>query len=315
MLKKSSLALTFFALVLLAGSSWAGPAKAPPLKFGTLPTEDALPLWAAEKEGLFAKAGLDFEIITFQSAQERDVAFSSGAIDAFMGDLIAAALLQSSGVGVSVATVMLGASPAEGRFGIVAAPGSGIADLRSLAGVPVGTSSGTIQEYVLDGLMRQAGVTDVRKEEVKKVPVRFELLMSGKLKAAALPEPLLSLAEKQGAKLLADDTKGENLTQTVLVLSKRYLAKNGGSEGAKMLLEVWDRGVEAVNRDPNAWRGTLVEKARLPKPIQDTYRVNHYPKSQLPTRAEVESVLTWMRAKGLLKSHLAYEDLCPSPGR
>lgn len=300
---------------LFAGVSLAAPSKAPVLKFGTLPTEDALPLWAAEAQGLFAAADLPFEMLTFPSAQERDTAFTSGAIDAFMGDLIAAALLRNAGVGAAVATLMLGATPAEGRFGIVAAPGSGVTDLKALAGVPVATSSGTIQEYVLDGLMRQAGVTDVRKEEVKKVPVRFELLMNGQVKAAALPEPLLSLAEKQGAKLLADDTAGENLTQTVLVVSQRYLAKPGGREGVRKLLGVWDRGADAVNRDPSSWRATLVEKARLPKLIQDSYRVNHYPKNQLPSRAEVEAVLGWMKTKGLLKLRLTYEDLCPPPPR
>jgi NitT/TauT family transport system substrate-binding protein len=252
------------------------------------------------------------EILTFQSAQERDVAFVSGSIDAFMGDLIAAALLNASGTKAAVATVMLGATPAEGRFGIAVAPGSGIKDLRGLAGVPVGTSSGTIQEYVLDGLMRQAGVTDVRKEEVKKVPVRFELLMSGKLKAAALPEPLLSLAEKKGAKILAEDTSGENLSQTVLVVSRRYASAPGGADAVKRLLGVWDAGVERVNRDPGAWRGLLVEKGRLPTDIQESYRVNRYPKSQLPKRPEVEAVLSWMREKGLLKGSVTYEDLCPS---
>jgi NitT/TauT family transport system substrate-binding protein len=302
--------------LLLAGTVPAAeksePAKGPPLpiRIGTLPTEDALPLWAAEKTGISGAAGVSLEIITFQSAQERDAAFASGAIDGFMGDLIAAALLEGAGIPAAVATVMLGATPSEGRFGIVAAPGSGLRDLRSLSGVPVATSSGTIQEYVMDGLLRRAGVTDIRKEEIKKVPVRFELLMSGQVKAAALPEPLLSLAEKQGAILVADDTAGPNLSQTVLVVSKRFAGQPTGSEAVRRLLLAWDRGVERVNADPNAWRETLVDKARLPKPIQESYRVNRYPQSQLPERREVEAILAWMQEKALLRKPVTYEDLC-----
>jgi NitT/TauT family transport system substrate-binding protein len=194
-----------------AGSTASSPAR---VRIGTLTTEDALPLWVAERDGLFKKAGLQVEIVTFQSAQERDAALTADAIDGFMGDIIAASALRAGGVPVRITTIMLGATPAEGRFGIVAAPGSSITTLEQLAGVPVATSSGTIQEYVLDGLMGQAGIPldQVQKEEVKKVPVRFELLMSGKLKAAALPEPLLSLAVKQGAVLVADDTVGANLS-------------------------------------------------------------------------------------------------------
>jgi NitT/TauT family transport system substrate-binding protein len=283
-----------------------------PVVIGTLPTEDMLPLWVAEEEGLFAEYGLDsVEIVTFQAAQERDAAFVAGEIDAFMGDIIAAAQLEAAGTPVTIATVMLGATPAEGRFGIVAAPDSGYADIAALAGVPVGTSQNTIQEYVLDGLMRQAGVSadDVVVEAVPKVPVRYDLLMQGQLKAAALPEPLLSLAEFEGATLLADDTTGENLSQTVLVFSDEYLSEIGGVDTMSALLKVWDAGVEIVNADPDAWRDLLVEQARLPEPIKDTYRINQYPTAQIPTTEQVDAVLDWMRDKGTLQSALTYEDL------
>ncbi len=283
-----------------------------PVVIGTLPTEDMLPLWVAEERGLFEAAGLpSVEIVTFQAAQERDAAFVAGEIDAFMGDIIACAVLEAGGAPVTIATVMLGATPAEGRFGIVAAPESGYADLSALAGVPVGTSEGTIQEYVLDGLMRQAGVDadDVVVEPVPRVPVRFELLIQGQLAAAALPEPLLSLAELEGAILLADDTTGENLSQTVLAFSDTYLAEPGGVDTMAALLQAWNEGAEIVNEDPGAWIDLLVEQARLPEPLRDSYPVNTYPSAQIPTPQQVNAVLEWMTAKGILEAKLLYEDL------
>lgn len=282
-----------------------------PIRIGTLPTEDALPLWVAEEKGLFEKAGLSVEITTFQAAQERDAAFASGAIDAYMGDIIASAGLEAGGARVSMVTVMLGATAKEGRFGIVAKPGSKAKTLADLAGVPVGTSSASIQEYVIDGLMAAANVPadKVKKEIVAKVPVRFELLMNGKLEAAALPEPFLTLAVAQGAVLIADDTAGENLTQTVLGVSDTYLAVPGGMLTTKMLLDVWDEAVDVINADPNSFRALLVEKARLPEPLKDTYPVNMYPKAAAPTQAQVDPVLKWMTAKDLLKTDVSYADL------
>jgi NitT/TauT family transport system substrate-binding protein len=302
-----------FALVLSGcsasdGGSTAAPAK---VRIGTLTTEDALPLWVAERDGLFKKAGLDVQIVTFQSAQERDAALTANAIDGFMGDIIAASALRAGGVPVRITTIMLGATPKEGRFGIVAAPGSTITSLEQLAGVPVATSSGTIQEYVIDGLMGQVGIAldQVKKEEVKKVPVRFELLMSGKLKAAALPEPLLSLAVKQGAVLVADDTEGANLSQTVLVFAEKYLESGEGALAVERLLTVWDEAVAVVNKDPNAQRTLLVDKARLPEPLKADYQVNTYPLHQLPTKEQVSDVLEWMKGAGLLTKDIAYADL------
>lgn len=282
-----------------------------PIKIGTLPTEDALPLWVAEDKGLFKKAGLTVEIVTFQAAQERDAAFTSGAIDAFMGDIIASAALEAGGSPVSMVTVMLGATAKEGRFGIVAKPGSKATTLADLAGVPIATSSASIQEYVLDGLMAEAKVPadKVKKEVVAKVPVRFELLMNGKLEAAALPEPFLTLAISQGAVLIADDTKGANLTQTVLGVSDKYLATPGGMLTVKTLLAVWNEGVDQVNADPNSFRALLVDKARLPEALKETYPVNAYPKAAPPTKAEVDAVLAWMKSMNLLKANVTYADL------
>jgi len=287
------------------------PVKLAPVRIGVLPTEDSLPLWVADEAGLFEKAGLDVTFVNFQAAAERDAAFTAGEIDAFMGDIIASALLEQGGSGVTIGTVMLGATPAEGRFGIAVPADSAYQDLTALAGVKVGTSSGTIQEYVLDGLMRQAGVAadKVAKEEVKKVPVRFELLMKGQLKAAALPEPFLSLAEAQGAKILADDTKGENISQTVLGFSDEYLAAEGGIESMTKLLEVWDEAVALVNADPDAYRATLVEQAKLPEPIKDSYKINAYPKADRPTAEQIDAVLAWMETKDLLGKPVSFEDL------
>lgn len=303
------------ALSLVACSAPAGPATGTntgtAVRIGVLPTEDSLPLWVAERDGLFTKAGLNVTITIFQSAQERDAALTAGAIDGFMGDLVAASLLRDGGVPVKVTTIMLGATAKEGRFGIAVEPTSTITDLKGLAGVPVGTSTSTIQEYILDKLMESGGVAaaDVKVEPTPKVPVRFELLMSGKLAAAALPEPFLSLAQLQGAKILADDTKGANISQTVLIFSQKYLDDAAGGAAVAKLLGAWDTAVGTINKDPNSFRTLLVDKARLPAPLKDTYVVNTYPTAQLPTQAEVTDILTWMKAKSLLKTDVTYADL------
>jgi NitT/TauT family transport system substrate-binding protein len=284
------------------------PAK---IRIGTLPTEDSLPLWVAERDGLFKKAGLDVSITVFQSAQERDAAMTAGAIDGMMGDPIAATQLRAGGVPVKIVTLMLGADAKQGRFGIAVKPKSKVTDLKGLANVPIGTSTATIQEYVLDKLMEAAGIpaAQVKTSQVPKVPVRFELLMSGKLDAAALPEPFLSLAQLQGAKVIADDTTGANISQTVLIFSQKYLDDPAGSAATVKLLSVWDEAVAEVNKDPNSFRALLVDKARLPQPLATTYAVNTYPTAQLPSQPEIDAVLTWMKGKGLLKAAVTYADL------
>lgn len=292
-------------------------APAEPVKFtvGTLSTQDSLPLWVAEQIGAFTDEGLpEVEIVTFQSAQECQVALQTGAVDALMTDLIVASNLQATGTPVRLATVMLGATPSQGRFAIVAAPGSGITSIEDLKGVPVGTASATITEYILDRLMEDAGIdqADVVKEEVKKMPVRYELLMAGQLKAAVLPEPFVSLAEKGGATVIegGDDTKAaENVSQSVLAVSREYADTPGGAASIAAVLEAWDAAVTAINADPDSFRGLLVEKAGLPAPLAETYKVSEYPMAAPPEADRIADVLDWMSARGYLSGDVTPEDM------
>lgn len=80
-----------------------------PVRVGVLPVEAALPLWAAERDGVFKDAGLDVTIVPYDTAAERDAALASGQIDAFLGDVPAAARLESSGVAVAVVSAMTSA--------------------------------------------------------------------------------------------------------------------------------------------------------------------------------------------------------------
>lgn len=301
-----------------SGAPVSSSAQAPAtVKIGTLATQDTLPLWVAEQKTYFAEAGAkDVEIITFQSAQELQAAFSAGTVNAMMTDIIVAANLQAAGIKVVLPTVMLGATTDQGRFAIVSAPGQKLASMADLKGVPVGAASHTITEYVLDKLMEEAGVAaaDVKTEEIPKMPIRFQLLMSGKIKAASLPEPFVSLAVRQGAQIVpgGDDTKAKsNISQSVLCVNREFADSAGGSAAVSALLKAWDKAVADINADPGSFRATLVSKARLPEPLSASYAVSTYPSAQAPTADEIQPVLDWMKAKGYLTAGVTPADLLP----
>ncbi len=288
------------------------PAK---IRLGTLPQADSLPLWVAERDGLFKKAGLDVAIYEFPSTQDRDKALVDGSLDGEQADLIVPASARSGGVPVRVVTIMYGVTPQDGRSGLVVAPGSKIKSLRQLAGVPVATSIGGLPEYVLDNLMSRAGVpaSDVKTVEIKKIPVRLGLLLNRQVEAAVLAEPFLSLAILKGARLIADDTSGENLTESTMLFRKDYLDRPEGAAAVKKLLGVWDDAVARVNADPDAYRALLGEKASIPEPLAKTFKVGRYETHQLPRKADVERLLEWLRKKRLLAKPVTYSDLVWAP--
>lgn len=275
------------------------------IKLGTLQTDDILPLWVAQSEGLAKKAGINLDIITFQSAQEQIAAMTAGEIDGMMTDMVVPMQLTAGGTPVKAITVMQGA-PA----GVVAAKNSGIKDVKGLAGVKAGASSATVIEYIYDKALTDAGVAekDIKIEEIKKLPVRFEMLNAGKIKAAGLPWTFYTLAAAQGATPIVDQEMASKYTSTVLEMSDKFLSGADAATTVKALLSVWDQGVDKINANPDSYRNLLADKANLPAPLRKAYKARTYPKAALPEQTQVDDVAAWMVKKGYLKQAISYSD-------
>ena len=277
---------------------------------GTLATEDILPLWVAQETGELTKAGLDVAIVTFQSATELIAGVSSGEVDLAMTDIMVAASMFAGGTDIQMEWVTLGTTPEQGRFGIMVNGASDVKSLADLAGVPIGVGSNTILEYVMDKLMEQAGVPDdkIVVEELQKLPVRYQAMESGQVAAAALPGSLLALGEANGCRTVADDTTGENISQSVMVARTEKLADPDFAKRVEQLEQVWDENATRINENPEEYRATLVANANLSDAVADTYPISQYPMCQLPTNAMVAPVLEWMQEKGYLTQPLAYDE-------
>jgi hypothetical protein len=137
--------------------------------------------------------------------------------------------------------------------------------------------------------------------------------MKGKLRAAVLPEPYLSLAIRRRAHLVASDIRGLNLSQTVMAFSDSYLASPGGASAVNRLLGAWDAGSSNVNSHRKVFRPVLVADAHFPTALAKHYRMNTYPHHQLPTKAQIAAVVTWMQDKGLLRDAPSYADVTWMP--
>ena len=284
-------------------------AAATKVTLGTLATEDILPMWVALDEGMLP-ADVAVEIVVFQSATELIAGVASGEVDMAMTDIMVAASLFAGGAAVKLEWVTLGATADQGRFGIMVGPNSDVSTLSDLAGVPIGVGSNTILEYVMDCLMAEAGVPDdqVLVEELPKLPVRYQLMLSGEVKAAALPASLLALGEAQGCRVVADDTQGENISQSVMVSRVDFTNTESGTQAIAAVQQAWDKAADAINAEPEKYRKLLVTSANLPDDIAETYPVSTYPTAQRPTAQMVEPVLKWARAKGYLEKDLSYDE-------
>jgi hypothetical protein len=155
----------------------------------------------------------------------------------------------------------------------------------------------------------QAGLApgDIAKTEVPKIPVRLELLSKGNVQAASLPEPLASLGVVDGARIVVDDRSHTEYGQSIVTFSTRALARKPAA--LKRLLSAYERAVSAINTEPEKYRSLLIDKGRVPKPVQDSFQMPVFPQVGVPAQSEVGDVLQWMKGKGLLSKDLSYDQL------
>jgi NitT/TauT family transport system substrate-binding protein len=281
------------------------------VKIGVLPIEDNLPFYVAEKDGLYAKEGVQVELVSFASALERDTALQAGQIDGEVADLVAVALLKKIGTDVKIASIGLGATPKEGRFAILSSPKSNIIDLAGLKGATLGISQNSIIDFVSDQMLLDKGLllNDVQKMSIPKMPVRLDMLLSDQINAACLPDPLASLAQAKGAHLIIDDTY-RNISQTVFLFRTQSIQEN--PEGIKAAVRVYGSAGQALSKNPDQYRSLFLEKAQIPADLKESYKTPTFSKLQLPTEEEVNSVMKWMVEKKLIPQAYGYQDLVDS---
>lgn len=306
-MKRSLILFTLLTLLLSACGS-AAPTDAVPLRMAVIPVIDTLPMFVAEAEGLYAKYGVQVELIPVASAPERDQLLQASQADGTLNELLSVMLFNRETAQMQAVRYGHMASEGAGHFFVLASGQSGITDIEQLKGVEIGISQGTIIEYVTDRLLETEGFTsaDIQYVAVPKIPDRMALLGSGELKAAVMPDPLGGLAVQQGAVILLDDSSYPLLGASVISFRKDFLDQH--PTAVKAFLAAIEEAVGLINSDPSKFSALLVEKKIVPQPLAGSYVVPQFPLKGVSSKDEWDDVLAWAKSKGLLQADVPYED-------
>jgi NitT/TauT family transport system substrate-binding protein len=276
------------------------------LRIGVLPVIDTLPLYVAEEQGLFEQEGIDVQLVEFNSALERDAAFTAGAIDGYFGDLINTLVLKKS-LDVKVVTVDYHTLFDGRMFAILASPNSGISDITQLNGTSIATSVASISEYFMNEMLVANGVTEaVQIEQVPAIPIRYSSLMSDQIRVSVLPEPFVTRAISEGAILLTDD-RAINTTATVIALRGDLVSQD--PQAAESFLRAYNASVAMVNEDPWRYNQTLEESIHFPAELEAIFDFPPLSSTALPTEGELQRVQEWMMEKGILTEQFTYDSV------
>ncbi|PWB77976.1 MAG: hypothetical protein C3F07_01290 [Anaerolineales bacterium] len=289
-------------------SACASPAESATLKIAVLPIIDTLPMYVAQQEGLFAKHGVNVEFVPVASAPERDQILAAGQVDGTINETLAVMAFNKKSIQMQVVRYALRPTEGHGHFFIIASGKSSITDVNGLKGVEIGVSQGTVIEYVTDRLLQSAGFTpdEIKTVAVPKIPDRMALLASGELSAGVMPDPLASLVVGQGGVIVADDSSHPEYGFSVISFRKQVIDEN--PKAVEGFLAAIEEATTLVNADPAKYKNVLSEQNLVPAPLLDAYQAPVFPAAGVPSEAEWQDALSWLKDKGMLDVDVPYAD-------
>jgi NitT/TauT family transport system substrate-binding protein len=149
-------------------------------------------------------------------------------------------------------------------------------------------------------------VTDITKVNVPVMPLRLEMLNQGKVPAAILSPPLSDMAILNGGKLLADDS-AKPFAGPGVIFSQGPLKDKSDAIGR--FIWAWQKAVEMISANPEKYRNLLVEIANIPAPVSQAMPMPGFPKLTSPEKGEVDSVVDWLVAKGVMNKRITYQQV------
>ena len=232
------------ALLVTAGGSEAGQAE--PLRIGYLTWVGVGPLFVAKEKGLFAKEGVEVELINMAIHEAMYAGLFAGQIDvvdASVDDMLPNFDPQYPWACVLVLGESLGGD------GIVA--NKDIQSIADLKGKVVGFPERTVSQFFLNVLLKDAGLSqaDIKAVDLGADDAGNAFLMQ-EVDAAVTWEPWLSQGKQsEHGHLLADSSMTPGLILDCLVTTVRVFEDRLGEFLA--LARAWDAAVRYVEAHPD----------------------------------------------------------------
>jgi NitT/TauT family transport system substrate-binding protein len=256
---------------------------------------DQLPAWIAKDSGIFAKNGLDVQLIFFTGGTTAILALVSGDVPITQ---VSGPGLVSSALGGSDAVFIAGGITSL-NYVLMGKPG--VKSIEQLKGGTLAISRfGSATDSIARFALKKSGLTvgkDVTLIQVGSGPERLSALQTGRVTAAVINPPSSFIAEKRGMAVLADVAQmGLIFQHTGAATTKKFIRDH--SDTVKRYIRSHVEAVQKIWNDKDAtvralgkYMGSGLDREILEKSRENVLSETLYSKKQYPSLDGLKTVL------------------------
>lgn len=223
------------------------------VRIGTQPWIGYGPWWIAQEQGLFAKHGIEAQLIDFVQDTEVNAAFAAGEMD--VANLATHTAIKLFANGVDLRIVLLEDASTEADA-IIA--GANVPDVAALKGQTVAYEEGATSDLLLNYALQQNGLTlaDIQPAPMPAADAGSALIAK-QVAAAVTYEPYISAAQAQdpSVQVIYTAAADPGLISDVLAARTGFAQEN--PQTMQALLQVWDEAVQFLADNPDEGRAII----------------------------------------------------------
>lgn len=271
------------------------------LNIGVLAAESAIPIILAKEEGLFEELGLDIEIHSFTSPNDRNVAVQAGQLDATIADVMTDATFKANGIDMTITSDILE------DFKVLASPNSGAETMADLADKKITLVPNFILEYIMDQFAEE-GDFAYEIVEIASFSARSEALLNDQVDAAVYTEPQASMLVQQGAIELGSskeaNIKGGTLQFMDAVLEER-------PQDVAAFYTAYNQAIDFMNEHSAEEYADILTDYQFPEAMSAYLdsREEPYPYAQAVPEDQFNRIIEWTVGKGQIETAYTYDEL------
>ena len=263
------------------------------LKIGVMPAVDSAPILLAQEKGYYKELNLDMQIDIYTNAVNRQSALQTGELDGAMTDLIAFINNVKNGFPIKITTITDGSFPFLVKKGFT-----------EKERIDIGMMEISVANFLSEQFL--ANEYKLNKIFISAIPARLEMIKSGKLDMAIIPEPLASMGELAGLEKRVYENEYD-FTPEAMIFTYSALANK--SEAIACFHKAYNKAVRDIHKDDSTAREVLINRLKLKPEIKDLIVMPEYKLARIPTEAYLNYVIEWVEDKQNEDLNISYEKM------